>query len=322
MSDYWRDIDLALMREATKVHPDFVKLEQLLKDGADVNAVESNGEENALSNIIGGWCGAENYWEEHPIEDSLPAVIEFFLRHGFDPTRDEGRAGAKCLVNLTWSRCLASKIPAMKLLLGAGCCDIPAWDDEHDPNDGKPISCIGTEASYLWCCQDDFEGSNTYEALYEILKAHDSGRPYAGIDRYCAAHGASLRRVCLSKPNVGEPFFDLNESTSTHKNCFRGSLYFEFSNGWLISHKADSVIFDTEHPEEDLIDVSDYFPRIIGATLVSTEFSKHSISHGTTSYGQSIIRYNFDNKWKLTTRTNFGEILDSETIAYYTLEGS
>ncbi|MBO7721659.1 MAG: hypothetical protein J6T01_04545 [Kiritimatiellae bacterium] len=174
----------------------------------------------------------------------------------------------------------------------------------------------------MWYNFNGEKGANTYEALYEILKAHEDGRPYAGIDRYSAAYGASLRRVCLTKPNVGEPFFDLNESTSKHKNCFRGSLFFELSNGWLISCRADSVTFDTEHPHEDLIDVSDCFLPVIGATLVAIDFSKHSISHGTTSYGQSIIRYNFSNKWQLTTQTNFGEILGSETIAYYTLEGS
>lgn len=54
MSNYWRDIDLSLIVEATKVHPDFTKLELLVKDGADVNAVEKDGEENALSDIIYG----------------------------------------------------------------------------------------------------------------------------------------------------------------------------------------------------------------------------------------------------------------------------
>ena len=321
MGDYWKEKDSALINEASKVHPDSQRMEVLVAEGADVNAVDNHGEENALSEVIQCPYDEEYYGKELPQKDSLAEVVEFFLKHGFDPSRDEGRAGAKCLANLTWSRCLASKVPAMKLLLDAGCRDIPAWDDEHDPDDGLPVSCISGKASYLWCCQDDLEGSNTYEALYEILKAYDSGRPYAGIDRYCAAYGATLRRVWLSKPNDDEPFFDLNEPTSKHKNCFRGSLYFEFSNGWLISRKADSVIFDTEFPHEDMIDVSDCFLPIIGAALVSTEFSKHSVTHGMTFYGQSIIRYKFGNKWQLTTQTNSGEILGSKTIAYYTLEG-
>ena len=34
----WREIDFALISEASKIHPDFSKMEQLVRDGADVNA--------------------------------------------------------------------------------------------------------------------------------------------------------------------------------------------------------------------------------------------------------------------------------------------
>ena len=324
-----KDIDLALIKEASKVYPDFQKMEALVKAGADVNAVRDD--ENTLSEVI--VCayhddedeenegeGDEDAGKELPQNDSLAAVVEFFLKHGFDPSRDEGRAGAKCLVAITWSRCLSSKIPTLKLLLDAGCRNIPAWKDEPNPDEGTALSCIGTEESYLRCCEDDIEGANTYEALYEILKAHDEGRRYSGIDRHFAARGGVLRRICLSKPNAGEPFFDLDEPTSKHENCFRGSLFLEFDKGWLISRVARSLIFDTEPPHEDVIDVSDYFRPIIGATLDCTDFSKKYVSYGTTHYGQSIIRYTFSNQWHLTTQTNFGENRDSETIAYYTLD--
>ncbi|MBQ3746164.1 MAG: hypothetical protein II863_01985 [Kiritimatiellae bacterium] len=319
MSDNWRDIDLALIIEATKVHPDFAKLEQLVKDGADVNAVENDGEENALSDIIYGGQDTEDYGRELPKVDSLPAVIEFFLKHGFDPSRDEGRAGAKCLVSLTWSRCIASKIPSMKLLLDAGCRDIPAWDDEHDPDDGKPKSCIGAEASFQHC-EGDFDCANTFEALYDILVAQAAGRSYAGIERYDAAYGATLKHVFVSKPREGTPFFKMNEPTSKHDNCFRGSLYLEFDKGWLISEGAHSLVFDTEPPHEAIIDVSYAFSPVVNTPLSNVVFSQKSVSYGMTYYGQNIIRYNFRDDVRLITQTNFGEIRGSETVAYYKLE--
>ena len=121
----FREIDMALIREASKVSPDFAEMERLVRDGADVNAVsDSTFSNNVLSEVIFGSYSEE---DDLPKSDSLMAVVEFFLKHGFDPSRDKGRAGAKCLANLTWSPCMASKIPTMKLLLDAGFRNIPAF---------------------------------------------------------------------------------------------------------------------------------------------------------------------------------------------------
>ena len=121
----WREIDFALICEASKIHPDFSKMEQLIDAGADVNAVRGDYE-NALSVIIGGFerCDCVETSSE---KDSLPEVIEFFIKHGFDPERQigkewrKGMVGATCLVNLPLARCHATMIPAMRLLLDAGC---------------------------------------------------------------------------------------------------------------------------------------------------------------------------------------------------------
>lgn len=258
---------------------------------------------------------AEDYGRELHEVDFLPAVIEFFLKHGFDPSRDEGRAGAKCLVNLTWSRCLRSMIPSIKLLLDAGCRDIPAWDD----NDGKAKSCIGAEASFQYC-EENLDRANTFEALCEILVAQETGRSYADIERYDVAYGAMLKHVFVSKPREGSPFFKMNEPTSKHDNCFRGNLYLEFDKGWLISNSAHSLIFDTEPPHEAIIDVSYAFSSIMNSTLSNVVFSQKSISYGMISYGQNIIRYNFSDDVHLTTQTNFGETRDSGMVAYYKLD--
>ncbi len=315
----FREIDMALIKEASKVSPDFTEMERLVREGADVNAAsDSSLNDNALSEVIFGSYSEES---DLPKSDSLMAVVEFFLKHGFDPSRDEGRAGSKCLVNLTWSPCMASKIPTMKLLLDAGFRNIPAWDDKYDPEDGLPIKCIGGEASFQ-NCEDDYDAANTFESLYEILLARDEGRPYSGIDRYDAAYGGVLKRVFVSEPKTGAAFFTLNEPTSKHRNCFRGNLYLEFDKGWLKSEGAHSLIFDMERPREIVADVSEGFASIIGEALVNVEFSQNTVSHGSTYYGQNIIIYNFGNGGKLTTQTNFGEILGGEVVGYYTIRNT
>ena len=166
----WREIDFALISEASKIRPDFSKMEQLVRDGADVNAMFGDNDENALSAVI---LGMENddIDENSPAEDSLPMVVEFFIKHGFDPERNKGRAGAKCLANLAFSRCLASKIPAMKLLLDAGFRNVPTRD-AHDLEDAMPSSVISTEESYLRH-QGDFESAKIYDTLNEMLMAKE-----------------------------------------------------------------------------------------------------------------------------------------------------
>lgn len=323
MGGFLREIDEALACEATKIQPDFSKMEQLVKDGANVNASDDDeSKENILCEVIVSACDGESYEEGEPKEDSLPAVVEFFLKHGFDPAHDGGRAGAVCLFNLVYSRCLATRIPTMKILLDAGCRDIQIWKSEYNPNDESPLSCIATEASYLRCCGNggsDLVAANICETLYEMLAARESGRPYSGIGAYTTAYGGILKRVCITKPQDGRPFFDLNEPTSRHENCFRGSLYLEFDKGWLISWEAYSLIFDTAHPHEEIVDVSGSFAPIIGARLENVEFSQKSIGVGATSFMQNIIRYNFSNWRHLTTQTNSGELPDSKSVAYYAI---
>ena len=111
----------------------------------------------------------------------------------------------------------------------------------------------------------------------------------------------------------------MDEPTSKHSSCFRGNLYLEFDKGWLKSERAHSLVFNAKRPRENVADVSEHFASIIGESLSHVEFSKKTVVHGATHYGQSIIMYNFGNAAKLTTQTNFGEIQGGEVIGYYTV---
>ena len=50
----------------------------------------------------------------------LPDIVDFFLKHGFDVARDEGRYGAMCLMNLIHSSNDDNILSAAKILLEAG----------------------------------------------------------------------------------------------------------------------------------------------------------------------------------------------------------
>jgi hypothetical protein len=129
-----------------------------------------------------------------------------------------------------------------------------------------------------------------------------------------------VRGVFLSKPRSGNPFFSINEPTSSHDNCFRGSLYLELDSGWLIVERAVSTFYDERPPHEDVVDVSDSFAPLIGEEVKTIALDWHSVSYGVTCYCQMILRLRFGNRVVLTTQTNSGEIRDAETLAYYRLE--
>ena len=152
------------------------------------------------------------------------------------------------------------------------------------------------------------------------MDAKKENRPCSGIKRYTHAYGQKLKCVFMTKPAAGEPFFSLNEPTSKHDNCFRGSLYFELEHGWLVEENAVSLYFDTESPHEDIIEVTDAFSPVVESVLTKVSFNKHSIVYGITHYGQVIMRFYFCDRPILITQTNFGEILDAKPVGYYRYE--
>jgi len=314
MIEYWRDVDYALIAEASKVQPDFAKMEQLVREGADVNAWSRDYDENALSDIIEGWTCGDSERVREVEKDSLPQVVKFFLSNGFDPSREDGRAGALCLTNLMWSRCEGTMIPTMKLLLDAGCQNVPPWRDE--PNSQTPMELIGEEAYYQQI-EGEFEYANTLAALTAMIFAREQGRQYSRIERYSFSLGHVVCRVLLTMPNRREPFFTLNESTSKHDNCFDGSLYFELDNGCLVSKDSVLQYFDSAEPHEEVVDVTKTFARIIGSKLMNMTFDSQAIVRSTMHYGQQITRFSFDNGETLVTQTNSGEVPKAKSLAYF-----
>lgn len=315
--------------------PDFEAAKDLIRRGADVNDQGDDKGENVLSEILMG------YWQsstaggvqeecqncesnaaqcaqcEHNLNpnvgESMIKVIQFFLDHGFDVNRNEGRHGAQCLNALTLSSFDRHMIYATKMLLDAGAQNIPV---ENDPSE-TPMSWIGTEGSFQDTSEHDHYLGNIFEATYQVYVALEEGRSYSGIDSFEAAIGKKILYVMADNDPGSQVFSSVDLPQSKHDNCFYCNLFLLFDGGYLICTKYANYWVDTVLPQKQLTDVSSFFTPIIGHTIQRVSFDHHSISKGRTFYGQPITTFYFDNGSKLTFTINFGEVEKPDYCSYF-----
>lgn len=83
-----------LIDALARFSPKFDEEEKLITQGADVNALSKNSDEdNVLSNILEALAFDHN--DEKSVAETAAQVIRFFLEHGFDMHKDCGRFGAQ-----------------------------------------------------------------------------------------------------------------------------------------------------------------------------------------------------------------------------------
>lgn len=331
-------LSYALIELFTSGAPDFAAAKELIRQGADVNAQGDDRSENVLSEILLGYwqSGIDSSKEECQDCDtdyeqcrscknhanpnvgiSMTEIIQFFLDHGFDVTRNRGKYGAQCLSALALSSFDKEIIRATKMLLNAGAQNIPVEDGEPEET---PMTAIGAEGSY----QDTSEGNhylgNIYEAVYQIYVALEEGRSYLGIDSFEAAIDKKVLRVMAVGDHADSVFTSVDLPTSKHENCFYHNLYMIFDGGCLVCAKDASYWVDTAPIDKNLVDVSHFFSPIVGHTLRQVTFGHKSIRKGITVYGQPMTSFHFDNGIKLTFSINFGEVENEEYCSYFTYE--
>ncbi len=312
--------------------PDFTVAENIISQGADLNAVGKYPDENMLSEIISGYCWSEyeneNDNEEcdncqenrdlnHSRGETMVKIIRFFLDHGFDVQKKNGRYGAQCLWALVLSSFDTQIIEATKVLFDAGAKNMSIG--ESDDEDETPWDFIGTEGSYQDTCCHDHHLGNIYEAVYQMYLAVDEGRPYNKIESYEAALGKRIVRVCAEKPAAGDVFFDMNLITSQHKNCYRQTLYFMFDCGALITTQYAEIWVDSNLPNTALVDVSERFSSLVGSTIKRITFDHNEVFKENTRYGQPVTIMEMDNGVKARFSINFGEVEEADRVAYYCL---
>ncbi len=321
--------------------PDFEAAEELIRQGADVNAVGKKDDENILSEILMGYwdstfgdtlneacrdcedcyddrCeGCEHNQNLNPnLGSSMCAVIHFFLDHGFDVNKQDGCYGAQCLYALTLSSFDRYMIEAVKILLDAG-----AKNRTVSPTadcDATPWNWIGSEASFQ-SCEHNYALANIYEAVYQVYQAAEDGRPYSGIDSYEAAVGKKVLKVLAECDGDRPVFYPVSLPQFQKENCFTKTLYFVYEGGVLLSTQYAEFWTDTILPKGEMIDVSEHFPGVVGSEIKSIDYDCKTIAKGRTHYGQPITMLEMDSGQKVTFSINFGLVKDEERAAWFEL---
>ena len=159
------ELEKRLVEEGRRCPPDFERMKALVMAGADVNACSDDFDEEQdtpLSLIYLGYLH-DNIGENGRY---LPELTRFFLENGFDVHEDEGRHGAACLQNLTWSSYDQYILEAAKILLEAGA----------DPN----VVLYGDESALDWVSvkisgsyvEHDEDAVHLFEKMYDMMKEY------------------------------------------------------------------------------------------------------------------------------------------------------
>ena len=339
--DYgYGDLENKLIKLFRAGPPDFDAAEELIRQGADINAVGKDDGKNILSKILSDYwwskhddtiCDACDNCDENPCDDrehnrdrnpnlgpSMCAIIHFFLDHGFDVNKCDGCFGAQCLWALTLSTFDRYIIEATKLLFDAGAKNRPISPASTNRRE-TPWSFIATEGSYQGTCEHAHATANIFEAVYQIYQAVEDGKPYSGIDSYELAVGKTVLKVLAESDGANPTFFSMDLPEFKKNNCYTQTLYFVYNGGVLISTQYADFWTDTLLPAIDFIDVSEHFDGIVGSTIKGFTYDHRSIVKGTTYYGQPITTIEMDSGHKVRFSTNFGEVKEEERAAYYEL---
>ena len=126
-----------------------------------------------------------------------------------------------------------------------------------------------------------------------------------------------LHRIFCGLPSGDVAFFDMDLPESKHKNCFTQDLFFVTEDGILLTTQYADFWFDRKLPDVETIDVSDYFPGIVGEIIKCFHYSHNEIRKGSTCYGQPIVTIEMDNGKALTFTINFGEVGKENRAAYF-----
>lgn len=337
--DYgYGDLENKLIELFRSGAPDFDAAEELIRQGADINAVGKEYDENILSEILNAYwwsihadglnepcdmCEKSNCDGcEHNLNpnlgSSMCAIIRFFLDHGFDVNKNDGCYGAQCLCALTFSTFDRYMIEATKLLFDAGAKN-RTISPKSTARDDTPWSFVATECSYQDTCENDHSTANIFEAVYQMYRAVDDGRPYSGIDSYETAIGKKIIKVLAESDGTNPTFFTLDLPEFKKANCYTQTLYFVLDDGVLITTQYADFWTDTILPTVRLADVSEHFDGILGSTIKGFTYDHRTIVKGTTHYGQPITTIEMDSGHKVRFSINFGEVEKEERAAFYKL---
>ena len=293
--------------------PDFETADKLLRSGADINARGKRNCSNILSDIL-------NTYPHAAIKEPVDAgrymiqVIQYFLEHGFDVHKNNGRYGAQCLKTLVFFQ-KRPVIEATKLLFHAGADDI--CTEAIQTENGYPSYSLGAEINYQSICEKNYRISNTLEAAYQVYEAKKNHKPYDDIDSYEVAIGKQIKKVLIEKPKRGKALHDVILKNGRFGKCFYTKIFFLFNDRMMIASPDVDFWTDKYDPSIRMIDISSLFSEIIGSTIESVEFNHGSVQTKKANYIQPVATFIMNNEKKITFSTSFGEVPEDTVTAYF-----
>ncbi len=299
--------------------PDFETADELIRLGADLNAEKQNDDDNILSRIIRGYqCWQPNDVEridENTIGEYMIQVIHYFLDHGFDVKKKNGRYGAQCLYSIVLSVQDRSMIEATKLLISAGAEDL--YVDKEQTEGEKPKSFLDAENCYQRVCEYNYHAANIIEATYQIYKAIEEKKSYIDIDSYEAIIGKTITKVLIEKPKEGKALHDVMFTNGRFGKCFYTNIYFLFNDRMLIATPYNDFWTDKSDSSVRTLNISSEFSQIIGATVEKVEFAHNGLNEKMTHYTQPVTTFIMSNGNSVSFSTSFGEVPKDKSTAYY-----
>ena len=289
--------------------PDFETADELIRLGADVNAEEPN-ENNVLSEILRGYTCRQSENCGYMIQ-----VIHYFLDHGFDVRKKNGRYGEQCLYSIVVSDQDRSMIEATKVLMGAGAEDL--YTDKACSEGEKPYSFLDAENCYQRVCEYNYHAANIVEATYQIYKAIEEKKPYVDIDSYEAIIGKTITKVLIEKPKDGKALHDVMFTNGRFGKCFYTNVFFLFEDRMLIATPYNDFWTDKFDSLTRTLNISAEFSKIIGATVEKVEFAHNGLNVKMTHYTQPVASFIMSNGNSVSFSTSFGEVLKDKSTAYY-----
>lgn len=281
-----------LIELCTVCYPDFARIQALIADGVDINAVDSDGN-NMLSEIY-------SRSDDRSRGKNLLETTRLFIAAGFDTVR----FGWECISELAFSTYDKYVVDASRELLLAG------FNPEQDAWE-KTFDRIGTEESYQRCCENDHECENLFYTLYELVDRAVKGQHFADISTFHDAVGLTVRSVYADGP--------LSVRYCQTERTYFERLFFDCGSR-IIVVEASPNIFVCSPQEENLsalTDVSESMRTIIGAKVTDVTFEHDEICEETTTYRQPVIYLKFNNEYMLRFTTDFGSVSKEETGIYF-----
>lgn len=260
-----RDCDRELVGLLEGEPPRFAEARRYLEyRHADVNAYDSRGSWSALGAALGHWCLPQR-----------EAVLDFFIEHGFDATKYEGK---HLLSALRW--CISfedlqqTKL-FMRLLTLAEVLPKPLVCQLG--GESKPLIEYLTEEAEFWEAFDQFDpGTEVRRVFAEIIRRFDAGLPYQSVRGWDAAEGLKIDdvRLIVEEEDADQPLFIyVADHDGKLRSCHKGDLSFlsgervlSIQDGHLpiVCAVGDELINDRVP-----VSCSNLFPELIGRTIRS-----------------------------------------------------